>query len=296
METVYEREFILKPVNTSLTGFSSRSINKLVTTKQPQTILNIEVNHLKRDFKKNTHEIMPLLEYQLWLEAGKLDKANFKSPTGDPNVIFTSNMFRNFRGSTGLQMNRKGTVSEAVASLYPVFIPPPSQVGSNTLARYYEQNKKNIFRSDKNYSLALAKVEKEAALMKFLRLKSEMRNPPIDMESGNILPPKNFKKYPPLSKANTLASIDLSDDGINYPHLNSANTAKSNSNVFDAHSAKIVQHKKHTPSKLIFRENHPQFEKVILEQHIKGIYRKTPYRNVNSGNMSDLNKTLNSKE
>jgi hypothetical protein len=70
METVYEREFISQSLDMPnyLPGFSSRPINRLVTTKQPQTILNIETNHIKREFKKKPSDIVPLLEYQLWLE------------------------------------------------------------------------------------------------------------------------------------------------------------------------------------------------------------------------------------
>ncbi len=70
METVYEREFVTKSLDSPnhLSGFTSRPINRLATTKQPQTILNIETNHIKREFAKKTNEIVPMLEYQLWLE------------------------------------------------------------------------------------------------------------------------------------------------------------------------------------------------------------------------------------
>ena len=266
METVYEREFITKSLDTPLhlPGFSQRCINRLVTTRQPQTVLNIETNHIKRELKKNPSDIVPLLEYQLWLEAGKLDKANFKSPDGDSNIVYNSNLWRNFRNSAGLaSSSRKDTVSEAISTLYPVFIPVPSQVGANTLARYYEQNKKNIFKSDKTFYTAVSKVEKEAAMMKYLRLKTEMRNPPLDY-NGNILPPRNFKRYPPLAHAATLTSAIKSDDGINYPHLNGnvglSITSPSRTQQF-------------LPTKLVFRENHPNFDKVVMEQHIKGVLR-----------------------
>lgn len=67
VETVYEREFLVKNNNTpSCSGFTHRSINKLVGAKATPDILNIETNHFKRDLKKSTRDIIPLLEYQLW--------------------------------------------------------------------------------------------------------------------------------------------------------------------------------------------------------------------------------------
>lgn len=71
METISQRDFLSKNAQVPLPGFTDKSINKLVTIKQSPNLLNIETNHLKRDFLKNTRDIIPLLEYQLWLEAGK---------------------------------------------------------------------------------------------------------------------------------------------------------------------------------------------------------------------------------
>jgi len=174
-------------------------------------------------------------------------------------------------------------VSEAISTLYPVLIPVPSQVGSNTLARYYEQNKKNIFKSDKTYYSAMDKVEREAAMMKYLRLRTEMRNPPLDF-NGNILPPRNFKQYPPYSKANTLGSAMKSEDGINYPHLNKTNLDLNISGP---------NRKQFLPTKLIFRENHPDFDKVVLEQQIKGLYRSNTNNSIKTKNTKTKSATTN---
>ncbi len=68
METVYEREFVTKSSNLpSFTGFTDRPINRLINAKATPDILNIETNHFKRDLQKTTKDIIPLLEYQLWL-------------------------------------------------------------------------------------------------------------------------------------------------------------------------------------------------------------------------------------
>lgn len=70
-ETVFEREFLYKSTPVPLPGFKEKSVNRLVNLSQPPSVLNIEVNHLKRNFSKKSQDIVPLLEYQLWLEAGK---------------------------------------------------------------------------------------------------------------------------------------------------------------------------------------------------------------------------------
>lgn len=278
MESLNKREFLLKSPSHPLTGFTEKPINRLVNSKQTPTILNIETNHIKRDLKKGIRDIVPLLEYQLWLEAGKMDKASFKSERGDENVSFNANIWRNFRNSAGLFSDRKSGVSESVASLYPINIPVPSQVGSNTLTKYYEQNR-NIFKSEEAYKATMEKAEKEAAIMKYLRLKSEMRNPPLDY-NGNILPPKNFKKYPPPTKSKTLESIE--SDSVIYPHLTELPTPKRtrNDSLFLNEQIKIdstkIKMRRFMPTKIVYRTNHPDFNKVVMEQQLKGIYKSAP--------------------
>jgi hypothetical protein len=235
-----------------------------------------------------------------------MDKRNFKSENADRNICFNSNLWRNFRQSAGIPSTHKGTVSESISALYPVNIPVPSNMGSHTLAKYYEQNKKSFFKTEKSYQLASSKVDKEAAIMKYLRLKSEMRNPPLDY-NGNILPPRNFKKYPPIVKAYTIGSLEslsvqdfphdntfVSNDdyvsknqlAINYNNHNLINqqveqlnrNAIMNTNYLNdklnvesarqpvKSSSKSI--KKYS-TKLVFKENHPNFEKVVFEQQIK---------------------------
>lgn len=221
METIYQREYVSKPGDMILLpGFSNRPCSKQALSNQTahRSRLKLETNLVKRDAKRSFNKIMPLLEYQLWLEAGKLDKASFKSEHSDAEVCFNSNLWRNFRNASGLMTTRKGTVSEAVSTLYPINIPSPSQIGMHTLSSYYQENKRNMFKTDKTYKLAVARSENEATIMKYLRLKSEMRNPPLDF-NGNILPPKNFKIYPPSDKAHILAGARGYEGDNIFPHL-----------------------------------------------------------------------------
>lgn len=211
-----DKEYILSPTHAHLSGFTDRAINRLANTRLKPNILAIETNHVKRGINKNYKDISPLLEYQLWLEAGKMDKACIRATNNDESLSYNSNIWRNYRSSAGLYSGRSSGVNESIASLYPINVPAPSQVGPNSLKRYFEQNK-SIFKSEEAYRKAVEKVDKEATSMKYLRLKSEMRNPPLDY-NGNILPPKNFRKYPPLSRKNNLQPVE-SFNSMSYPHL-----------------------------------------------------------------------------
>lgn len=223
MANIKEKEYLISTPRISLTGFTEKPINRLASTKFQPNILTIETNHVKRNLKKNIKDINPLLEYQLWLEAGKMDKTIIKSINSSEGLSFNSNIWRNYRSSAGLYEENKNGLRESIACLYPLNIPPPSQIGPNTLQRYFEQNK-SLFRSEEGFKQAMEKVDKEATLMKYLRLKSEVRNPPLDFD-GNILPPKNFKKYPPLNKKNNLEPVE-EYSSRSYPHLSLLPTPK----------------------------------------------------------------------
>lgn len=312
METLSEREYLQRSTDVPLTGFKEKSINRLINSKQTPSILNIETNHIKRDFKRDIKDIVPLIEYQLWLEAGKLDKANLKSSTADANVNYNSNLWRNYCCSIGLISTRNNSsVSEAISTLYPINIPPPSRIGPNTLSKYYQENRKHLFKTDKEYVVKKEKVEKEDARMKMLRLKSEMRNPPLDW-NGNILPPKNFKKYPPpASYTSDIFKSFESESAINLPaatpnqaHLNSNATLANSStgNLLLKTKTKstpsqmnvlvsinklelLADQKKNTPvkrrpvylKKLSFKQNHPNFNQVVQEQQMKALLKSSNF-------------------
>jgi hypothetical protein len=261
MSNIYEREFLLKEAGLNATGFSEKQINRLATAKAPKTILNIEANHLTRtSIRNHPHPIVPLLEYQLWLEAGKM-RQHYRSEKNDPQVNFNSNMWRNFRSSCGFDTTRKGNVSESISLLYPINIPPASKVGDNTLSSFYKQNKKRYFKNDKTFDLALAKVDRDDNLGKFLRLKSEMRNPPIDL-NGNILPPSSFKKYPSIEFQKNYDVSEVASKAnfaFNDNHQSSGNI-----------NLPFNNNKPFSPTKISYRETHPDYDRVILEQHVKG--------------------------
>lgn len=203
-----EEKYLYKTKNVNFPGFTNNPLNVLATSKQLPDILKIETRQLTRELKsKSYRDLKPLIEYQLWLEAGKLDKANFKSYANDnTNICFQSNVWRNFKNSCGLKSaNANGTITESIASLYPMNIPVPSQLGSNTLAKYYRDNNVSSVKTNENL---IKKLDKEAALMKYLRLKSELRNPPVDM-NGRIIPPANYTSYQQLIRKVTQTKINM---------------------------------------------------------------------------------------
>lgn len=265
MEDVHRRDFLDKrePSMYSRPGFNSRAINRLALEKQSPDSLTIEINHLKRDIPRASRHIVPLLEYQLWLEAGKLDKMNLKIEQPDPEVTFSSNMWRNFRATSGLTEEKKNSVTASVSSLYPITIPCPSQVGSNTLSNFFDQNRYNMFKTDKTFNLAVARVENEATFMKFLRLKSELRNPPLDYD-GSILPPKNFKKYPPNQDDR---KVKASSASIAYRNKTLATkNIEFNSHVnFNSRSAN--SNLSNSLNKLQPPNSHQDYERIILERN-----------------------------
>lgn len=176
-------------------------------------------------------------------------------------------------------------VTDAVATLYPINVPMPSRLGPNTLSKYYEQNKRQLFANDKSFVVARERVEREDARMRLLRLKSEMRNPPLDWH-GNILPPSSYKKYPSTSATtNSRHQTGMSD--ISIPNLTLTTSAKVGgggrdsaasdqaASEFNDISAGALSVKKRMPvlKKLVHRQNHPDYSKVIKEQQLKDAFK-----------------------
>lgn len=184
---------------------------------------------------------------------------------------------------------RRGRVTDAIATLYPINVPVPSRLGPNTLSKFYDENKRQLFANDKSFAIARERVEKEDARMRMLRLRSEMRNPPLDVQ-GNILPPASYKKYPSIA---TGISHPTSSSGapsdISIPFLLSAKTGggggvvggvggRDTTAVFDLNNDlnnNSTRTTKRQPAlkKLVYRQNHPDFNRVIQEQQLKDAFK-----------------------
>ncbi|KAJ8311147.1 hypothetical protein KUTeg_011300, partial [Tegillarca granosa] len=189
MPTIEERELLMKNVDPKYTGFTPRPVEKLTRRKKPRTMLNIECNHFLRTDTDGFVHGNPTLEYKLWKEAGKHDPPYPNVP--DQN--YNSNIWRNFRRHYGFSTKAEGRkISDVIASMYPLNIPKPSQIGEHTFEKYVRETK--LFNNEKYKILAMERTKTDIQEFKRLRSKSDARNPPLD-EDGNILPPEHFKKY-----------------------------------------------------------------------------------------------------
>lgn len=282
--SVYEREFLLKDKNPNEIAFKDRSVSKLATLKAPVNILNIEANHIKRtNIKSHPNGIVPLLEYQLWVEAGKIKLDTKNQEYGSENglggritrglvdesssSLVNSNIWRNFKSSCGFMNNKKGNVSESIALLYPINIPSPSRLSSTyTLSDYFKENKKKLFKTDKTFNLLLKKYESENALMKYLKLKSEMRRPPLDrlFSSRETLSAKAIdtnKEQKVLNMSNRKKKMSRGIVSATVDHQQRLETTP---------LTQITTSHHQIPSKISYRQTHPDYDRVLFEQQIKG--------------------------
>lgn len=187
--TLCEREKLMAEGRTTRTGFSPRSNQKLCFQRPPRNMLSIECRHVTRcDSQESVHGYLPL-SYQMWLEAGK-HPAPFPER---PDPSYNSNVWRNFRQQYGFQADTSGQkMNELIASMYPLNIPAPSQVGEHSYSRFLTETP--LIRDDKLRTMAIDRTSKDIMEFKRLRLKSEARQPPLDKD-GRIMPPVNFKRY-----------------------------------------------------------------------------------------------------
>lgn len=250
--TIEERETLMKPFTPKRTGFAPRSIQQLTKRRPPHSTLNIECNHLLRCSTDETaHGHHPMM-YTMWKEAGKHPppypaRADFAKPDSNYN----SNVWRNFRKSYGFHVDTKDqNISEMIAQLYPLNIPPPSKVGDYSYPRFLTETP--LIKDGKMRKLAIDRTTQDILEFKRIRLKSEMRNPPLD-ESGDIVPPINFKKY-----AHRFAP----------PENNPDESARGETRVdIFGKQVPVLKNKNKEPFmwKMSYRLNNPQYEKVQTE-------------------------------
>jgi len=187
--SLQERENLMIPSKPHRSGFTPRPLQKLTTRNRPHTITDIECSHFLRTPSRDFTHQHPTVEQRLWVEAGKHD-APFPAR---PDTSYNSNIWRNFRKQFGLNFSAEGKkVTDVIASMYPLNIPAPSNVGENSFEKYIKETR--LFENDKAKNLAIRRTRTEVAEFKALKCKSDGRHPPIN-EKGDILPPENYKKY-----------------------------------------------------------------------------------------------------
>ncbi|KAI0235513.1 hypothetical protein LSAT2_013955 [Lamellibrachia satsuma] len=96
--------------------------------------------------------------------------------------------------------------------MYPLNIPAPSRQGKYTYANFLRET--NLVRDHALKRRILETTRNDVSEFKWLRLKSDLRHPPMDTK-GNIQPPRNFKKYktrfvpPPTPEADSTSKNEV---------------------------------------------------------------------------------------
>lgn len=155
-------------------------------------------------------------QQRLWIDITDLDTTNIEKTDDEYN----SNMWKNFKfvrpkASAGslahsrgistpkrhkvinLPSHRKPNVDEdpavrnMIADTYPLKLPKPSKIGGSTYSKFL--NEANL-REQKRQRIGLQLAKTQGLQDRVLRIRSECRAPPVNIE-GEILPPPEFKKY-----------------------------------------------------------------------------------------------------
>lgn len=196
MNSARDRDYI--PVDrtvdeqTTTLSFKPHISQRLIELDHPKTSLDHEVFHTLRESydDRSSPTARPgtsaSLDYALWLEAGKHShKPTYaKSLDGKPPINY--NIWRNYRHYyTGISSPRTRRIStqsrlnEEAAFKYPIIIPAPSQLGENHLRQFFEANKKELFRNQSHFRMALIQADNDERMLRMLSLKSQQRNPPV---------------------------------------------------------------------------------------------------------------------
>ena len=179
---VLEQERLVKPIEPRYTAFTPRPLERLVSQPRPRSILDINCSHFVRSFSGEQDEISPPLSYRIWIEAGKHRPPNAAS----------GNVWRNFRRQfdssrtdvgTGEAGVGRGKIGESVAAMYPIKIPAPSEIGDATYVKFIAESP--LIRDGNLRRMAMRKSAEDVAEFKRLRLKSEMRYPPLTKQGMN---------------------------------------------------------------------------------------------------------------
>ncbi|XP_069484600.1 testis-expressed protein 52 [Ambystoma mexicanum] len=205
---VDERDFLYEDREPAQTGFSPRAIHRLALVRPPNTNAKIEVHRRLRG-PLNSGDFHPFSEYQSWVDISRLPPL---FPLR-PDKPYDSNLWRRLT-SGNLSDESVSRTSHKSACGSPIkSIPPPSRMTENTFLKFLSS--RVLFLDEKRREQVISRTEKELKESERLILRSECRDPPRD-STGNILPPKDFKRYPVrrASKKQAMESTTSSDDSL----------------------------------------------------------------------------------
>ncbi|XP_033099198.1 testis-expressed protein 52-like [Anneissia japonica] len=253
--TIEERDRLQSDRTYKQSAFCPRPLGKLTTKRLPRTLSNIHVNHKVRSYVDESTNVNPTNAFRLWIESGRREPPFPRR--WDP--AFDSNVWRNFRTNTKeiVKLDTSGkTVPSLIADMYPMKIPPHSSMGSNTLGKFLSEVP--IIENDRLRTMAVARSEKDMKEFKKLKLRSEMRVPPMD-EYGYILPPNEFRLY----ERPKLERVDPNPTPTNSVNLRQMTELERDS------QRGVTGTVRTSPTrlwKLSFKDNNPQYKEVMREK------------------------------
>ncbi|XP_052030925.1 testis-expressed protein 52 [Apodemus sylvaticus] len=188
-QTWTQREFLLPKETKEFPGFTLQGYHKLALKQPPCTETKSKVRHQVlhpwKDAAQHTWG------FHTWLDVGRLP-ATF--PTR-PDVPYDSNVWRYLTHSN----------AHHLPAAQPG-IPPPSWMGPHSFLSFISATP--IFVDLKRRKQIIVRTARELKEVEKLKLRSELRAPPLDTD-GNILPPPNFKKSQYISSGGRLVPWGL---------------------------------------------------------------------------------------
>ncbi len=220
-------------------GFDRLPFRNQITSPLRMTNSKIEANRWARNPMEYDDTTMKLStnkskEFDLWKEASDNDP-----PYPDHyDAEYNSSVWRNFaRDSGSISLSSRGRVTESIAKMHPLPIPPYNRQGRYTFAKFLSEvsvipdNRKNQGQIYRHLS--------DLKEYRRLKLRSEGRRPPVDL-MGRIVPPSTMKKYTKrLNDSPEPAGLD--DDPPYY--------------IVDLQDGKKLERNKSFPVRYIFKEN-----------------------------------------
>ncbi|XP_047597987.1 testis-expressed protein 52 isoform X1 [Lutra lutra] len=178
-QTWAQREFLIPNKSWECPGFTQQAQHRLALRPPPCTEIKSEVRRRLiypwKDAPQHTWG------FHTWLDVGRLP-ATF--PTR-PDRPYDSNVWRWLTDSR----------AHGCPPAEPP-IPPPTWMGQNSFLTFIHCTP--IFMDENRKNQVIVRTVQELRELEKLKLRSEVRAPPLDTK-GNILPPKNFKKYRHMS-------------------------------------------------------------------------------------------------
>ncbi|XP_021020883.1 testis-expressed protein 52 isoform X2 [Mus caroli] len=188
-QTWTQREFLLPKETKEFPGFTLQDYHKLALKQPPCTELKSKVRHRVLYPSKDAAE--HTWGFHTWLDVGRLP-ATF--PTR-PDVPYDSNVWRHLTHAN----------AHSLPAAQPG-IPPPSWMGPHSFLSFISASP--IVVDSKRRKQIIVRTVKELKEVEKLKLRSELRAPPLDA-NGNILPPPNFKKSQYISTGGRLVPWGL---------------------------------------------------------------------------------------